>query len=510
MPPSPGRALRVASLIWGASILLSRVIGIIREGVLGRILGTSGDADVYLTAFNLGDFVNYALAGGAISLVFIPIFAGHLAQEDDERAWGAFSAIFNTLVALLVVLIPTLWVAAPQLTGLLAPGFDDAQNLLLVHLIRILLPAQVFHILGAVLSAALQARDRHGLAATSSLVYAVCIVLGGLIGQSAIGFAWGVLAGALIGPFGMPLYGNLRLGLRWRPGLNLSNPDLRRWFLRSLPIMLGLSIVVVDDWLLRRQGSLLGAGAIASLGYAKTLMKVPMGIFGIATGVAAYPTLSRMMGEGRAAEAFRTLSASVRGMLVLALGAQVVMTVSGPEIARVIYGGRISPHEYSHIGVVLGIFCLGLWAWSAQSVLARGFYLHGRTWQPTLMGTGVVLVTFPLYAYLGQREGIIGLAAASSVAITVYTLSLIGTLRLLFPGEPDGYGAFFFRALPATAIGIGAGLGARALVGFELPLVRGGLYGLVGGLSYLGACLLFRIPEVTLVLGLVARRLRRR
>ena len=67
------RAVRLASLLYAASILLSRVIGLIREGVIGRVLGDSAQADVYWVAFILPDFLNYLLAGGALSLVLIPL-----------------------------------------------------------------------------------------------------------------------------------------------------------------------------------------------------------------------------------------------------------------------------------------------------------------------------------------------------------------------------------------------------------------------------------------------------
>ena len=70
----------IASLIWSASILLSRVIALVRAAAIGRVLGTSGDADVYFVAFVLPDFLNYLLAGGALSLVFIPIFGAYLAR----------------------------------------------------------------------------------------------------------------------------------------------------------------------------------------------------------------------------------------------------------------------------------------------------------------------------------------------------------------------------------------------------------------------------------------------
>src|SRR5690606_32082664 len=109
-------------------------------------------------------------------------------------------------------------------------------------------------LLGGVLSAALQARDRHALPAAAPLVYSVCVVGGGLFGGEAAGadgFAWGVAVGSALGPFGLPLVGCLRAGVRVRPSLALGHADVRRYLARALPIMVGVSIVVADDWILR-------------------------------------------------------------------------------------------------------------------------------------------------------------------------------------------------------------------------------------------------------------------
>ena len=97
------RQIRIAALIWGSSILLSRVIGLVREAAFGRVLGVSSEADIYLAAFPFADFLNYLLAAGALSIVFIPMFAGHLARGDHDRAWQSFSVVATFAGALICV-----------------------------------------------------------------------------------------------------------------------------------------------------------------------------------------------------------------------------------------------------------------------------------------------------------------------------------------------------------------------------------------------------------------------
>src|SRR5204862_1725178 len=118
----------------------------------------------------------------------------------------------------------------PRLAPPVAPGFDAGQRAELVALTRMILPAQIFHVVGGLLSAALQARDRHVVPALAPLVYTAGIVAGGWIGGAsagAYGFAWGVLAGSVLGPFGLPLWACARSGLRWTWRFDLADRDLR-------------------------------------------------------------------------------------------------------------------------------------------------------------------------------------------------------------------------------------------------------------------------------------------
>src|SRR5512139_1968341 len=199
------RTVGVASAIWAASIFASRIMGLVREQIIGRTLGASREADIYFASFTLPDFLNYLLAAGALSIVFIPIFLKYLERGEEQHGWEAFSAIANFIVVAGCIGIALLMIFARPLAGVVAPGFTDPGDVdTLVRLIRIVLPAQFFHVVGGLLSAALQARDRHVLPAMAPLVYSAAIIVGGLVGaksfgMEADGFAWGVLVGSILG-----------------------------------------------------------------------------------------------------------------------------------------------------------------------------------------------------------------------------------------------------------------------------------------------------------------------
>ena len=531
---SQARTIGIASAIWAGSIFLSRIMGLVREQVIGRTLGASRQADLYFASFTLPDFLNYLLATGALSIVFIPIFLKYLERGEGDRGWEAFSVIANFVLLAGSFGIALLMVFARPLTNIVAPGFTNLDDVdTLVRLIRIILPAQFFHVIGGLLSAALQAQDRHFLPAMAPLVYSACIIVGGLVGADyaglgADGFAWGVLAGSVLGPFALPLYGCLKTRMHWYPILSLRNSDLRHYLWLSFPIMIGFSIVVVDEWIIKNQASYLAEGALSYLQYGRTLMKVPIGVFGMAAGVAAYPTISRMVAAGSVVEAYGVLCRAVRLMLIATFAAQVCMTLAGFEAAYLIwglFGSRFSVADAQATGTILLYLCLGLGGWAAQTVISRGFYALGSTWLPTIVGTIIAFVMVPFYVVLRQNWGAIGLAIASSVAILVYVLLLGWLQHRRFEREAAARGTTLsdvpgmlngaLRLAVAAGVAIGIGLAVRAQLlelvpGVLLPaiLIRATVLCAVGIGTYVTLARILGVRELTEIEGMLLRRLK--
>jgi len=304
--------------------------------------------------------------------------------------------------------------------------------------------------------------------------------------------------------------------MRWSPLLSLRSEDLKTYLWLSIPIMVGFSIVVVDEWIVKNQASYLAPGALSYLQYGRTLLKVPIGVFGMAAGVASYPTISRMVAAGHVSEAYAVLSRAVRLMLLLIFAAQVCLTLCGFEAAYLIWGlfsSRFSVADAEATAMILVFLSLGLSAWAAQTVISRGFYALGSTWLPTTVGTIIAAVSVPLYVVLRQTFGAVGLAVASSIAITVY----VGVLGLLqrrrfereaaaratmlddAPGMLDG----FIRMAIAAALAIVIGFGARQVLLFVLPgiglaalLIRAAALCTLGVAAYVATARLLRLDEL--------------
>jgi putative peptidoglycan lipid II flippase len=227
--------------------------------------------------------------------------------------------------------------------------------------------------------------------------------------------------------------------------------------------------------------------------------------------MAAFPTLARLAAQGRRAEMNETLVATTRKVLLLALAAEVLLTVSGTEIATLVYGRRrMTPEQLREIGTCLAWISIGLGAWSAQTLFARGFYALGNTWLPAVLGTAVAIAALPLYALGRTQLGAPGLAVASSIAILVYTLALALLFERTSAGASARWGEWLARAAAAMVAALFAGWSIQALLpipGSSLLALslRTILHGGTGALAFLAAGRLLGLREAAGLLRLRER-----
>jgi putative peptidoglycan lipid II flippase len=272
------------------------------------------------------------------------------------------------------------------------------------------------------------------------------------------GFSVGVVAGAVTGNFLLQVYGAMRAGARFRPSFDLSHPGFLLFLKLAIPIMLALSLVFMDDWIIRWFGSYLEPASITWLSNAKTLMRVPLGVVGQAVGVASFPFLAQLYSEGKLDELNRTLNSTLKGLILMLLPiSALTMAQSSPIVYLVFSRTKLHPADLDATAATLMVFSLGMFAWGAQNILARGFYAGRDTLTPAWLGTAFTFVTLPLYWVLVRSYQHLGLALASSMGIIAYTLALFVILtRRTHNRETGGMVVFFLKVGLASALAGGA------------------------------------------------------
>lgn len=450
-------SVAAAALLLGVSILASRLLGYLRDVVLAWQFGASAETDAYHAAFWLPDLLNYFLAGGALSLTFIPLYSSLVGQQNEERAWRLFWTLALTTVVLLVPSIAVAWVFAADIVRAMYPGFSAEQTELTVHLTRIILPGPIFFALGGLLGATELANRRFVAAALSPLVYNLCIVLGGTVAAPWLGiggFSVGVMAGAVLGPF-LLTAGFAARHIRWVRPLSLREVEVRRYWWLALPLMLGVSLTTVDEWLGRWAASSLQAGSLTWLNNARRLMLVPVALLGQAAGQAALPFLAKLQAESREQEFQQVLGDSLRLTWSLAMVMGLGLSALAVPATAIVYGwGAYDAQDVGATSAVLAILALAVPTWCAQSVLTRAWYARQRMWAPMLLTTACAIVMIPVYQTGARLGGLPGIAWATVGGLTL-TYGV-----LLFAGEY----AKVSHALSATWSGLWRG-GVAGLAG---------------------------------------------
>ena len=91
-----GASKRHAFLV-ASGIFLSRIAGLVRERVFAHYFGSSDAADAFKAAFRIPNFLQTLFGEGVLSASFIPVYAGLLAQENEEEASRTAGAVAGLL-----------------------------------------------------------------------------------------------------------------------------------------------------------------------------------------------------------------------------------------------------------------------------------------------------------------------------------------------------------------------------------------------------------------------------
>ncbi len=501
------RRIGAAALVVSGGVLLSRMLGQLREIIFANLLGASGITDQYVAAFRIPDFLNYLLAGGFLSITFIPIFARYLERDDEEGGWRALTAVFRPVVSAISVLVVLGWLAAPVVLDALYPDFTPEQLAATVRLTRIVLPAQVFFVAGALFSAVQYAQGRFAVPTAAPVIYNVAIIGGGLADAALTetagpeGFIWGALVGSIVGNFALQWWGARAVGMRWVPGTRWNDPVVTEYVKIALPLMIGQSIVVLDETLMSVFGNRVGEAAQTHLQYARRTMLVPVGAVAQAAGVAAYPFLARLFAAGNRRAMGRTVDKALSYVIVLSIAATAVLAALSQPIIRTLFQhGAFEPGDTVAAAGALFFYAFAVPIWGTLQILTRAFYAKRDMWTPVVIGSAATAAAIPIYVLLQRTYGLEGVAVASVLSLGLYTVVL--AVRWYGDDSNEGHAASVvepaLRSVPLTVIGgltawaaarvVGGALGAGWPAAFAQLLVAGGVFAgvcvAIGGLLH--------------------------
>jgi putative peptidoglycan lipid II flippase len=521
--PRPGGAAVFVAL----GILLSRLIGLIRQRIFARYLGLSDAADVYTVAFRIPNFLQNLFGEGALSASFIPVYAGLLAQNRREEARKVAGAV-ATLLGLLVSLIVLAGVlGTPQLMSLIAPGYSGAKRELGITLVRIFFPGAGLLVLSAWCLGVLNSHRSFLLPYAAPVVWNLAIIFAliwqgpkGIPSDIAIWAAWGSVVGSGLQlliqlPMVRLLAGSLR------PGIEVRNSDVQSVVRNFFPAFISRGVTQISAYVDSIIATLLPTGAAAALGSAQMIYTLPVSLFGMSISAAELPAMSGAVGtaEEIAAHLRRRLDSGLRRIAFLVVPSAMAFLALGGVIAAALFQtGEFTADNSHYVWGILAGSAVGLLAGTLGRLYASASYALRDTRTPLAFAIVRVLLTvvlglmaaiwLPRLLGIEDRWGAAGLTASAGVAgwVEFVLLRLAINRRIGRTGIPFDY---LVRLWSAALLSAGAAWGVHWLVGPFTPIPQAMLLLGVYGVSYLALALVFGVSEVAEVTGRVSSLVRR-
>ncbi len=443
---------RAAALAVASGILLSRLIGLIRERIFAHYFGNSMAADAFKAAFRIPNMLQNLFGEGVLSASFIPVYARLNAEDRHEEATRTAAAIFALLVVIASLLVLAGVLFTPWLIDAIAPGFHGEKRQLTIQIVRILFPGAALLVLSAWCLGILNSHRRFFLSYAAPVVWNLAMIAT-LVWQGRVLLARGIAGAADAEPLlaialavGSVIGSALQFAVQLPTVLHLLSPlrfvaDFRSEHVRTIvrnffPVFLSRGVVQVSAFVDQILASLLPDGAVAALSYAQTINQLPISLFGMAVSAAELPAMSAALGtpEEIAAQLRKRLAAGLAQIAWFVVPSAVAFVVLGDVVVAAIYRtGHFNASDVVYVWSALAGSGVGLLAGTSGRLYSSAFYALRNTRTPlnfALIRVALTLAlgylfSIPLPRLLGidARWGVAGLTLSAGLAAWVeYTL----------------------------------------------------------------------------------------
>jgi putative peptidoglycan lipid II flippase len=431
----------------GGATLASRILGFVREALIGAALGAGPVADAFYAAFAFPNLFRRLFAEGAFNSAFVPKFARAIESGGTQAAREFAEQVFAVLLTMLIGLSALAMIFMPAVVGtVVAPAFADTPDKfdLTVELTRVMFPYLLCMSLVAMFSGILNSMRRYFLAAfvpvllniimTSAAAYALWAGMDDFATGRLL--SWGVLMSGFAQLLLLVIAAR-RAGFSLTLRLPRMTPEVKHLLVLMGPAMLTGGVIQINIMIGRIIASAQD-GAISLLNYADRINQLPLGVIGIAIGVVLLPELSRALKGTRFDEAYHLQNRSLEFALALTLPAAIAMLVVPVPIVNILYErGAFTSETTALTASALAAFASGLPAYVLIKVFQPAFFAREDMKTPLWFSMAAVAVNVALSFVLFARYGHVAIALATSLSAWINAMLLGFTLWSRNHYRPD-------------------------------------------------------------------------
>ena len=410
----------------------SRILGFVRDILIAGSLGVGLVADAFFVAFKFPNFFRRLFAEGAFNAAFVPLFGEQL-EKNGARAARAFAADTAALmVAILLTFTLLAIIAMPLLMYAIAPGFVNQPEKfdLTIELTRITFPYLTFMALIALMGGMLNTMQKFAATAAAPILLNIVLILALLLLKLDVlkhpGFtlAWAVFS-AGIGQFIWIAGACAKGGLLFRLRPPKLTPGVKQLLKLMAPGLIGAGVVQINLVVDLVLASTLQEGSVSFLYFADRINQLPLGVVGVAVGVALLPLMTRQLAEGDEVGAAESQNRAVEFALLLTVPATLALVIIGDPVVRVLFErGAFDAAATANTAAALSAFALGLPAYVLIKALTPGFFARQDTVTPVKIAIAAMVVNIILAVVLMQVWAHVGIALATACSAWLNAISL--------------------------------------------------------------------------------------
>jgi putative peptidoglycan lipid II flippase len=431
-----------SSMIYSGLTLVSRFLGFARDLVVTAFMGASSGvaADAWNTALQFPNLFRRIFAEGAFAAAFVPAYAKSLAKDGEEVADVLAADAMATLAAATIVLTLAAQLAMPWLMYVIAPGFaaDPVKFKLAVLLTQITMPYLPCMAIYAHLSGVLNARGRFVVSALAPSLLNIGTLVAVLPQHSATGAAiaaaWGAL-GSGVAQAALLWWGVRKSGARVDVRLPRLTPEIRGLIALAIPGAIAASATQINIFISSMIASQVPGGK-SWLAVADRLYQLPLGLVGVAIGVALLPRLSTAYQAEDSAESQTAMDEAITLSMALTLPAAAALIAMPFFLIDALFTrGAFHAYDADQTARALFNYGVGTPAFVLARILAPAFFARRDTRTPMRFALIAVVANIVFGVTLFQFIGVEGIAAATAIAawlnvgLMVITLERRGVYR---------------------------------------------------------------------------------
>ena len=454
------------------AVLVSRLLGLVREQVFAGFFGAGYAYDAFVVAFRIPNLLRDLFAEGALSAAFITVFTDYRNKQGSGPTWK----LANNVIAALTVLVGGITILgmffSKEIVSLMSPDFSlvPGKHELTALMTSIMFPFLLLVSLSAIAMGMLNSLNKFFIPSMASSFFNLGSILSGLLfaycfsllnREPIIGMAIGTLVGGLLQiAIQLPELRNQGFAFSWR--LDLRDEGLRRIMKLMLPAVIGLSATQINLFVNTFFASSCAEGSVSWLNYAFRLIFFPIGMVGVSLSMATLPVVSTQASNGNIEELKGAyVSSSVLSLLLTVPASAGLIFLAQPIVSIIFEHGRFNAHDTLMTAQALSFYSAGLFAYAALKIIVPVFYALNKTRYPVTGSFLTVLLNIVFVILLLEPLQHCAIALSTSLCVLINFLFLSVALYRAV----EGYRVFYLLQsfLKIAFISIAMGLGAQWL-----------------------------------------------